>query len=145
MSTPFDAAITAIEKARYHNHRLEAHSDVVSDGIVADLRAYCKPFRHDLETRVVQVWKNVSSPGDRKRKVDLFVGAPGDDGAPDIQRARIAVENKSVISAHRNRTNRFDDLSKRRSSSVLCQLAARVIRMSRATISCCSSRWLSTT
>lgn len=112
MTTPFDAAIAAIEKARYHNHRLEAHSDVVSDGIVADLRAFCDPFRRDLDAGVVQVWKNVSSPGDRKRKVDLFVGEPGDGGVPDIQRARIAVENKSVITAHRNRTNRFDDLSK---------------------------------
>jgi len=44
--------------------------------------------------------------------VDLFVGEPGSDGGPDIGRVRIAVENKSVITAHRNRTNRFDDLSK---------------------------------
>lgn len=58
------------------------------------------------------MWKNVSSPGDRKRKVDLFVGEPTADGAPDIRHVRIAIENKSVITAHRNRTNRFDDLSK---------------------------------
>jgi hypothetical protein len=112
VSTPFDAAIAAIAKARYHNHRLETHSDSVSDGIVEDLRVFCEPFRRDLEDGVVRVWKNVSSPGDRRRKVDLFVGEPGDDGGPDIHRVRIAVENKSVITAHRNRTNRFDDLSK---------------------------------
>lgn len=112
MSTPFDAAIAAIAKARYHNHRLETHSDTVSDGIVSDLRGFCEPFRRDLESSVVRVWKNVSSPGDRKRKVDLFVGEPSESGEPDLQRVRIAVENKSVITAHRNRTNRFDDLSK---------------------------------
>jgi hypothetical protein len=112
VSTPFDAAIEAIARARYHNHRLEVHSDSVSDGIVEDLRAFCEPFRRDLEQGVVRVWKNVSSPGDRKRKVDLFVGEPGDDGGPDIHRVRVAVENKSVMTAHRNRTNRFDDLSK---------------------------------
>jgi hypothetical protein len=31
---------------------------------------------------------------------------------PRIDRVRIAIENKSVITAHRNRTNRFDDLRK---------------------------------
>jgi hypothetical protein len=112
VSTPFDAAIAAIAKARYHNHRLETHSDAVSDGIVEDLRKACEPFRRDLENEVVRVWKNVSSPGDRRRKVDLFVGEPGEGGRLDISRARIAVENKTVITAHRNRTNRFDDLSK---------------------------------
>ena len=112
MSTPFDAAILAIAAARYHNHRLETHSDIVSNGIVADLRAFCEPFRLDLEKRVVKIWTNVSSPGDRNRKVDLFVGEPGNGGEPDIFKVRIAVENKSVITAHRNRTNRFDDLSK---------------------------------
>jgi hypothetical protein len=50
--------------------------------------------------------------GRSQAKGRLFVGEPGVDGAPDLQRARIAVENKSVITAHRNRTNRFDDLSK---------------------------------
>jgi hypothetical protein len=45
-----------------------------------------------------------------RRKVDLFVGAPGTNDEPDIQKVRIALENKSVITAHRNRTNRFDDL-----------------------------------
>ena len=102
MSTPFDAAIMAIAAARYHNHRLETHSDIVSNGIVADLRAFCEPFRLDLEKGVVKIWKNVSSPGDRNRKVDLFVGEPGNGGEPDIFKVRIAVENTSVITAHRS-------------------------------------------
>jgi hypothetical protein len=112
MTTPFDAAIASIGMARYHNHRLEDHSDTVSDGIVADLKEFCVPFRRDLESGAIRIWKNVSAPGDRLRKVDLFVGEPTADGLPDIQRVRLAIENKSVITAHRNRTNRFDDLRK---------------------------------
>lgn len=112
MTTPFDRAVAAIAEARYHNHRLETHSDTVSDGLFEDLLANCEPVRRDVERGVVRVWKNVSSPGDRLRKVDLFVGEPDKDGLPNIQRVRIALENKSVITAHRNRTNRFDDLRK---------------------------------
>lgn len=112
MSTPFDAALAAIAAAGYHNHRLETHSDIVSDGIVADLMVECEAFRKDVESGAVRIWKNVSSPGDRERRVDLFVGEPNEHDKPDIAKVRIAIENKSVITAHRNRTNRFDDLSK---------------------------------
>jgi hypothetical protein len=112
VTTPFDRALETIAEARYHNQRLETHSDTVSTGLFDDLLATCEPFRRDYEGGVVQVWTNVSSPGDRLRKVDLFVGEPGPDGGPDLQKVRIALENKSVITAHRNRTNRFDDLKK---------------------------------
>lgn len=112
MTTPFDEAVAAVALARYHNHRLETHSDTVSDGLFRDLLALCRPLRDDLDSGTVKVWKNVSAPGDRLRKVDLFVGEPGDAGGPSIEKVRIAVENKSVITAHRNRTNRFDDLKK---------------------------------
>ena len=47
MNTPFDAAISEIARAGYHNHRLETHSDIVSDGIVADLQLTCEVFRRD--------------------------------------------------------------------------------------------------
>lgn len=112
MSTPFDDALAGIARARYHNHRLEGHSDTVSAGVLSGLVGQCEPFRRDLESGIVKVWYNISAPGDRLRKVDLFAGEPGTDGEPDIQRVRIALENKSVITAHRNRTNRFDDLRK---------------------------------
>ena len=112
MTTPFDDAIAATTLARYHNHRLEDHSDVVSRGILADLRRKCAVLREDFDSNAIKEWYNVSAPGDRRRKVDLFVGEPGHDGNPDIGRVRIAIENKSVITAHRNRTNRFDDLHK---------------------------------
>ena len=112
MTTPFDSAVAAIRRAGYHNHRLETHSDLISDGIVQDLTVACEAFRSDVDAGVVKIWRNIASPGDRERKVDLFVGEPDAAGNPDIAKVRIAVENKSVITAHRNRTNRFDDLSK---------------------------------
>ncbi len=112
MSTPFDDAISAIALKRYHNHRLETHSDTVSTRLFDDLVAQCEPLRRDVDQHVVKVWKNVSSPGDRLRKVDLFVGEPSSDGTPNVHKVRLALENKSVITAHRNRTNRFDDLRK---------------------------------
>lgn len=112
MITPFDRAVEAIARAGYHNHRLEAHSDTVSDGIFADLLSSCPSLRADYDAGQIRAWKNVSAPGDRARKVDLFIGEPSEGGGPDISRVRIALENKSVITAHRNRTNRFDDLSK---------------------------------
>jgi hypothetical protein len=112
MNTPFDKAIEAIARAGYHNHRLETHSDTVSNALFEDLLAFCAPLREDVNSGVVRVWKNVSAPGDRLRKVDLFVGEPDANGDPDIHKVRIAIENKSVITAHRNRTNRFDDLKK---------------------------------
>jgi len=112
LTTPFDRAIAAIAEAGYHNHRLETHSDTVSKGILDDLLVRCRPLRSDIESGVIKAWENVSAPGDRRRKVDLFIGEPGQGGEPDIQKVRIAIENKSVITAHRNRTNRFDDLEK---------------------------------
>ncbi|MDX2194210.1 MAG: hypothetical protein NW201_12710 [Gemmatimonadales bacterium] len=112
MRTPFDEAIKEIRRQGYHNHRLEMHSDIVSNGLIRDLEARCPVLRADLAAGTVRTWTNVASPGDRRRKVDLFVGEPDAQGDPDIGRLRIAVENKSVITAHRNRTNRFDDLTK---------------------------------
>jgi hypothetical protein len=112
MTTAFDRAIEAIKIHGYHNHRLETHSNTVGDALLKDMLSECSTLRQDFESGVVRAWKNVASPGDRSRKVDLFIGEPDPQGKPDISRVRIAVENKSVITAHRNRTNRFDDLSK---------------------------------
>ncbi|MDQ3699257.1 MAG: hypothetical protein M3373_14730 [Gemmatimonadota bacterium] len=112
MTRPFDEAIVAVARAGYHNHRLETHSDVVSNALFKDLLERCAPLRSDLDAGIVKVWINVRSPGDRLRKIDLFVGEPGPAGELHIPGVRIALENKSVITAHRNRTNRFDDLTK---------------------------------
>lgn len=112
MQTPFDKVVANIASVGYHNHRRDDHSDTVSRGLFDDLVSQCAPLKQDLEVGIVRAWFNVSSPGDRLRKVDLFVGEPGPQGAPDVPKVRIAVENKSVLTAHRNATNRFDDLRK---------------------------------
>ena len=42
--------------------------------------------------------------------MDLLIGEPDAAGNPDLKKVRICIENKSVITAHRNRDARFDDL-----------------------------------
>ncbi len=112
MSTPFDGVIARIASSRYHNHRLEEHSDLVSTGVFADLISHCTALRADADGGVVREWLNVRAPGARERKIDLFIGEPQKElGKPNIRRLRICVENKSVITAHRNRDARFDDLN----------------------------------
>lgn len=112
MITPFDKVIEEIGNRRYHNHRLEVHSDIVSAGIYQDLLTRCEALRRDVENDVVQQWLNVRAPGARERKIDLFIGeATKGTQEPDITKLRICVENKSVITAHRNRDARFDDLN----------------------------------
>jgi hypothetical protein len=112
MPTPFDAVIEEIRRRGYHNQRLEVHSDIISSGVWDDLLTRCVDLRADFEAGVVTNWYNVPSPGARGRRIDLLV-APRLTGSkgPDIANARICVENKSVITAHRNAPNRFDDLT----------------------------------
>lgn len=112
LPTPFDDVISDIRQRRYHNHRLEDHSNIVSQGVFRDLTARCDALRKDVEADIVRAWYNVPAPGDRKRKIDLFIGEAGPKGKPDVNKVRVAVENKSVVTAHRNRDARFDDLQK---------------------------------
>jgi hypothetical protein len=112
MSTPFDKVIEEITRVGYHNHRLETHSDIVSKGIFDDLVNDCEAIRNDLRDGVIRPWLNVRAPGARERKIDLFVGeAQKGIGKPNIKKLRIGAENKSVVTAHRNRDARFDDLN----------------------------------
>jgi hypothetical protein len=111
MPNPFDDVIDAIRTAGYHNHRLEEHSDLVSEGIFRDLLKRCVKIADDYKTNAIGQWFNVPAPGRvRGRRIDLFVGETSDDGLPHHEKVRIVVENKSVITAHRNKTNRIDDL-----------------------------------
>ena len=111
MSTPFDRAIDAIRMRGYHNQRLEEHSDIVSAGIFEDLLKRCKTLRTDFNAGDVQRWLNVPTPGARSRKIDLLIAKPLPNGKPDVRELRISVENKSVVTAHRNRDSRFDDVN----------------------------------
>jgi hypothetical protein len=56
-------------------------------------------------------WLNVRTPGARNRKIDLLAGEADTGGKPDLEKLRFCVENKSVITAHRNLYARFDDLA----------------------------------
>ena len=112
MGTAFDDVVEEIRRHGYHNHRREEHSGTMSRGILRDLRAMCEPLERDfVEDRIGQ-WLDFPSPGGRARKLDLVVGEPAEGtDQPDLTRLRLCVENKSVVTAHRNRTNRYDDLS----------------------------------
>ena len=112
MTTACDDVVEAIRARGFHNHRREGHSSAMSQGILRDLRAACEPFERDFVAGVVSHWLDCPSPAGRARKLDLVVAEPAEDvGQPDLSRLRICVENKSVVTAHRNRTNRYDDLS----------------------------------
>jgi hypothetical protein len=112
MITPFDDVIADIKKRGYHNHRLEDHSDIVSKGIFKDLLRLCDVIKLDFEGNRIRYWLNVPAPGARHRKIDLLIGESQQRiNAPDLDRLRICIENKSVVTAHRNRDARFDDLN----------------------------------
>ncbi len=112
MTTPFDEVIEKLKQARYHKQRNEDHSDIVSLGVLRDLLATCAVLKADFDAGVVRHWLNVPAPGARKRRIDLLVGEPASGKTePDVSKARICIENKSVITAHRNRYARFDDLN----------------------------------
>lgn len=112
MSTPFDDVVSEIRVRGFHNHRTEDHSGTVSRGILHDLSAMCEPFRQDFDGDRIRQWRDFPSPGGRARKLDLVVAELGGEaGGPDLGRLRLCIENKSVVTAHRNRTNRYDDLS----------------------------------
>jgi hypothetical protein len=111
MTTPFDTVISQLTKRRFHNHRQQDHSNTVSEGIFDDLLVRCAPLRADIASGKVRRWLNVRTPGARQRKIDLLIGEPTPRGTPNLDELRICVENKSVVTAHRNRDARFDDLN----------------------------------
>lgn len=112
MATACDDVVEAIRSRGFHNHRLEGHSGAMSRGILRELRAACEPFERDFAAGRINQWLDCPSPAGRARKLDLVVSEPAEPaGTPDLGRLRLCVENKSVVTAHRNRTNRYDDLS----------------------------------
>lgn len=134
--TPFDKHAARAEAEGYHNHRVNTHSDLISEGIMEDLYAACPALRIDLDMGTVGFWANRRNPWGRKRNTDLIVAKPlaaparridrtpseaprwalGVKGAaalglaPDPSQVRIVGEHKSIVTAHRNRSARHDDL-----------------------------------
>jgi hypothetical protein len=112
MNTAYGDFIRMIEARGFHNHRLEDHSAAISRGILRDLCATCEPFAGDYSEKRIREWLDFPSPAGRARKLDLVVAGPDPgQGLPDLTSLRLCIENKSVVTAHRNRTNRYDDLS----------------------------------
>jgi len=111
VTTPFDHFIEKIEEARYHNHRGESHSDIVCDELWADLLKRCPSFASDAKSGLIKPWFNVDVDG-LNHAVDMMVCSTDGPDAPDLARARLCMENKSVITAHsKNRKNRHGNLN----------------------------------
>lgn len=106
-----DELIRGIEQTGYHNHRNEGHSDSLSNGILSDLKQHCPPIRHALNEGTLEVWYNYGSAAGRRRRADLLLGKPDATGEILPDGACIAFEHKSVVTAHRNKDARYDDLS----------------------------------
>ncbi len=116
MNTPFDDVIRRIVELGYHNHRKAEHSDIICKGIWADLVSRCKEIREDYGKGEIGWWLNQPAPDLQRRKADLLVcEIGGSPDLPDLTRVRICLENKSVITAHRNKGERFRDLDNFRS------------------------------
>lgn len=111
----FDEILGGITKNGYHNHRLESHSDIISRSIIADLRVACKAFDDDFNIGAIRVWEKTKGPDDRT--TDLLAGVANSDGTPNLEDVRLLVEHKSVITAHRNRNARYQDIDRERLSA----------------------------
>ena len=112
MITPADRVIDRILQDKYHDHRSARHSDIICNHFILDLLQRCPALAEDIENTRVQYQLNVEVPG-LTHKVDLMIYEVDDkDSVPSLDRARLCMENKSVITAHgKNRKNRQSDLS----------------------------------
>lgn len=110
MSTPFDPIIDNIIRAGYHNQRKEGHSDVLIRQIVSDLDTHCEAFARDRRDGIIHEWLNKKAFDGRT--TDLLIGAADVNGEPDLRNVRIVVENKSVVTAHRNKNARYQDIER---------------------------------
>ncbi len=111
----FEEILEAIRANGYHNHRKDTHSDLISRRIVADLRQTCKAFDSDLASGAIRTWEKTKGPDDRT--TDLIAGASKANGKPDLSDVRLLIENKSVVTAHRNRNARWQDIDRERRSA----------------------------
>lgn len=112
MITPADKVVHAVRVAGHHNHRGEGHSDIVCHQFIQDLMERCPALRDDFTHNRVDYWVNCTVPG-LTHVVDLILcEVDHDQPSPTLERARICLENKSVITAHgKNRKNRHSDLA----------------------------------
>lgn len=112
MKTPADRVVERIIQDGYHDHRSARHSDIICNHFILDLLKECPPLAEDVNDGKVKWGLNVEVQG-LTHKVDLMVyETDHDSSTPALDRARLCMENKSVITAHgKNRKNRQSDLS----------------------------------
>lgn len=121
MPTPFDGILNNILRRGYHNHRLDEHSDLMTDQIIVDLTRRCQAFARDQASPRFKGWYNVKAADDRT--TDYIFGPVHSDGPydllgkpsrpkPDLTDIRLLIEHKSVVTAHRNRSARCQDIER---------------------------------
>lgn len=121
MLTPFDGILNNIVRRGYHNHRLDEHSNLMTDQIIGDLARRCKAFARDQASPAFKGWYNVKAADNRT--TDYIFGPVHPDSPRDLlgksSRAkpvltdvRLLIEHKSVVTAHRNRSARFQDIER---------------------------------
>jgi hypothetical protein len=116
VTSPLDDVIDAVKRKGYLNQRQTEHSNLLSEGILRDLRASCPRIQADLHNGTVKAWMDRHIPAprgnrDTGREADLLIGppVPGEDKpAPSF---RVCIEHKAVFTAHRNVRARFGDLN----------------------------------
>lgn len=131
--TPYDDHADQVAKSGYHGHRGSGHMDVVSRGILRDLREKCAAIREDLDDGTIGCWVNCTIPwGEGEWAGDIILAEPqkpakaskskpanfAAEGAasvpgakPDGRKLRLVVEHKSVVTAHRNKNSRGRELN----------------------------------
>lgn len=131
-NTPFDEHARRVAASGYHAHRGSTHSDVISERIMGDLVQKCPALREDLHAAKVGCWLNIKIPfhegtwdadlviadahdasiADKPIEKGKSKGLAAVKGAkPDGNALRLVIEHKSVVTAHRNRGNRFKELA----------------------------------
>lgn len=113
MTDALHRLIEVIAANRFHNHRGHEHSTLLCEFMLADLAGSCEVFQSDIMSGHVRNFGGSKTPGARGRRADLVVAIPSttDPKLPDFSKLRLCVENKSVVTAHRNAPARYDDLT----------------------------------
>ena len=108
MSAP-EAYVSWMNQHLGFNPRAQAHSDALSDFVVADLRQACPVLGVALDAGQVKTRRNAEvRTRVAGRNIDLVIYEA--DKGPSLS-VRIAVEHKTIMAAHgRARWNRYGDL-----------------------------------
>jgi hypothetical protein len=107
MRTPIDSLLDGIAEARYHDHRSSQHARHICGQVAGGLESRCNALRDHLEAGLATMDPWSTLPGKRGGRGLLVAGAQQAQAVPI---PRVWVQATSVITAHRNASNRFDEL-----------------------------------